>query len=197
VSSLDLCGLVSALRSLNGDRFRPENIGRLLVDVRFGSAGVGNYIHFARGRYLRNLVYACDDFEVAVLCWDRDAASPIHDHAGQHCWFTTLEGSFDVEDYRRVSGGFQEGHARVERTGLSQCVYDGSPDYRHGENEVHRVAVSPGWDRAISLHIYSKPLASCLIFDDKAQRCVRKTLTYDTRPTNRLELVDRSANCVR
>jgi hypothetical protein len=179
VSSLDLPGLIAAVRAIDPENYGPGNVGRMMTDVRIGSAEVAPNLQVAQGRYTRNLVYACDDFEVAILCWDKAAASPVHDHAGQHCWFTTLEGSFDVEDYRCVAGGSREGYARVEKTGVSQCVRAGVPDYRYGANEIHRVAVTPGYNRAISLHIYSKPLASCMVFDPLHDRCARRVLTYD------------------
>jgi cysteine dioxygenase len=182
-SASDLAGLVSVLRSFDPSEYGPETIGRLLADVRLTSANLAPYINFKESGYTRNLVFICDDFEVTVLCWSRNAMSAIHDHAGQHCWFTTLEGSFDVDEYRRLAGGHREGYARLEQTGTLRSVSVGAPDYRHGDNDIHRVAVSPGHERAISLHVYAKPLDSCLTFDNDTQRCMRRVLRYDTRPT--------------
>jgi hypothetical protein len=189
-SASDLTGLVSVLRSFKPSEYGAETVGRLLADVRLTPADLSPYLNFKDGGYTRNLVFICDDFEVAVLCWSRDAVSPIHDHAGQHCWFTTLEGSFDVVEYRRLAGGLREGYARLEQTGTLRCVCTGAPDYRHGDNDIHRVAVSPDRERAVSLHVYAKPLNSCLTFDYDAQRCMRRVLHYDTRPPHRLTVVE-------
>jgi cysteine dioxygenase len=189
-SASDLAGLVSVIRSFSPSEYGPETVGRLLADVRLTPANLAPYLNFRAGGYTRNLVFICDDFEVAVLCWSHNAVSAIHDHAGQHCWFTTLEGSFDVDEYRRLAGGLREGYARLEQTGTLRCVSMGAPDYRHGDNEIHRVAVSPDQERAISLHVYAKPLNSCLTFDCDTQRCMERALQYDTRPTHCLTVIE-------
>jgi hypothetical protein len=42
---------------------------------------------------------------------------------------------------------------------------------------IHRIT-NPG-ERAVSLHIYSLPIDSCVVFDLEAQRCWRRELGFD------------------
>jgi cysteine dioxygenase len=180
---------VRILRSISPADYGPDTVGRLLAEVPFGIEAVRPYMSFKPAAYTRNLIFQNDDFEVAVLCWDARAATPIHDHAGQQCWMTALEGSFDVDNYALDAGGFREGFARLTRIGTVREMRRGQPDYRYGDNEIHQVAVSPREPRAISLHVYAKPLASCLIFDCERGRCARQQLTYDTIAVERLSTV--------
>jgi cysteine dioxygenase len=186
MSGLDVAGLVRNLRSIDPSQYGPDTVGRLLADVRFGVAAVKSYLSFRERSYTRNLVFKNDDFEVAVLCWDAGATSPVHDHAAQHCWQMALEGTFDVENYARSVGGFAEGYARLDRLDTVCGLSLGQPDYRYGDNEVHRVLVSPSQSGAVSLHVYAKPLTSCLVYDYEGRRCSYQPLDYDTVAADRL-----------
>jgi cysteine dioxygenase len=126
------------------------------------------------------MLFRNSNFEMLILCWDAGVFSPVHDHAGQHCWFTTLEGAFDVDEYRRLSGGRHEGYARLEQTGTILGVRMGQPDYRYQGSDIHRVAISVDQARAVSLHVYAKPLSTCLVYDREVDRCMRRELGYDT-----------------
>ena len=38
----------------------------------------------------------------------------------------------------------------------------------------------PEWsERAVSVHVYSRPIDSCVVFDLEGQRCFRRELQYD------------------
>ncbi len=190
----DIPEMVRILRCMDPADYGPDTVGRLLAEVPFGVEAVKPYISFNPGSYTRNLVFKNDDFELAVLCWDTRSATPVHDHAGQRCWMTALEGAFDVENYTRVAGGRSEGFARLASLGTVRGLRRGEPDYRYGDNEVHRVSVSPSQQGAISLHVYAKPLSSCLVYDVESLRCSRRRLGYDTVAAERLSLKGRTAS---
>lgn len=177
---LDLPDFVRTLRSFDPAQYGPENVGRLLAGVPAGVDALKPYMSFRPEGYTRNLIYKNENFEVAVLCWDAAAVSPVHDHAAQRCWFTTLEGAFDVENFGRAVGGHAEGYARLYHIDTVRGLRNGQPDYRFGDNDVHRVLVTPGEGRAVSLHVYARPITSCLIYDLDARCCTRQRLDYDT-----------------
>ena len=49
------------------------------------------YISYSNKTYKKNLVYRNEDFELFVICWKNNDASPIHDHADNCCLFKILE----------------------------------------------------------------------------------------------------------
>ena len=45
---------------------------------------------------------------------------------------------------------------------------------------IHRIRNLAEWnERAVSMHVYSRPIDSCVVFDVEAQRCFRRNLKYD------------------
>lgn len=129
------------------------------------------------GAYTRTRAYRDATFEVLLLNWSAGSASPIHDHGDQHCWMLVLEGALDVEDYTRLDDGTVPGHARVEACGFG-TLGPGDMDLRSGRFDLHRV-VANGLSPAVSLHVYSRPLARFLVYDELTRRCEMTYSTYD------------------
>ena len=45
---------------------------------------------------------------------------------------------------------------------------------------IHRIRNLAEWNEgAVSMHVYSRPIDSCVVFDMEAQRCYRRDLKYD------------------
>ena len=130
-----------------------------------------------QGGYTRTCAYRGAQFEVLLLNWAPGAVSPIHDHGDQHCWMLLLEGRLAVDDYVRRDAGDVPGFAQVEPCGY-RLLEAGDIDLRSGRFDLHRVA-APGDRGAVSLHIYSHPLRSFLVYDESAQRCQSVRGTYD------------------
>ena len=128
------------------------------------------------GSYSRTCAYADDRFEVLLLDWWPGAASEIHDHGGQHCWFVVLQGTLRVDDFGRVDSGDVPGHATLEARG-SRDLASGDLDLRSGRFDIHRV-VATGV-HAVTLHVYSRPLRAFLTYDQRARRCKPARSTYD------------------
>lgn len=129
------------------------------------------------GSYTRTGVYRDRHFEVLLLNWDAGAASAVHDHGGQHCWMLVLDGRLRVDDYVRLDAGERPGFAAIEPR-ESRVLANGECDLRQGRFDLHRV-VATGGVPAISLHVYAAPLASFLVYDERAQRCRPMLGTYD------------------
>ena len=184
----DLTGLVRSVRAIDPEDYGPETIGRLLRELRIEDRLLSTF-PVREGGYTRSLIYACDAFEVMVLRWSAGAMTPIHDHAEQRCWFTAISGTFDVANYRRRVGGSHPGFARIEATGSHTGIGAGEPDFRFGDEDIHRVCVSPAQAEAISVHVYARPVSTCLVFDDERDSCSIKHMSYDTVLTEQIWLV--------
>lgn len=133
----------------------------------------------AAGRYTRTLVYRDEDMEVMVLGWSAGSRAPIHGHDGQECLLMTVAGALEMTDYRIVAGGDRPGYALIERVGPVRTLLPGAVDFRQEEAELHSVAPGAHSDFAISLHVYSRPIDSCLIYDPRRSSCETRQLQYD------------------
>lgn len=182
---MDLQSLIRTLRSDGPDAFTPARMETLLREARVDARTLYGLPERAGG-YTRTRVYADPQFEVALLRWSGNAVSAIHDHAGQACWFVALHGAFDLTNYRRALGGHRPGYARIEPFETLREAGLETPDYRYGERDIHRVAVSARFAEAISLHVYAKPVSACLTYDVQARRCESKAMQWDRVLADRL-----------
>jgi cysteine dioxygenase type I len=153
-------------------------VGRRLEGVRLRPESLGPFLHFRRGRYTRNLVYRDSRFEVVINCWEAGAASPIHDHADQECWFSIQAGRFQLEDYPLLAGGREPGYALLGSPRVHEAVGPGHVDYRGLLDSIHRVSAIEG--PGITLHVYASPVQQCLVFDVRRRRCAVRRLRYDS-----------------
>jgi cysteine dioxygenase len=151
-------------------------VGRRLEGVRVRPESLGPFLHFRRGRYTRNLVYRDPRFEVVLNCWDSGTSSPIHDHGQAECWFSIQAGSFLLEDYPLLAGGQEPGYALLGAPRISEGVGPGHVDHRSPLDSIHRVTALQG--PAVTLHVYASPVAQCLVFDVRRQRCAWRRLSY-------------------
>jgi predicted metal-dependent enzyme (double-stranded beta helix superfamily) len=145
---VDLDELVRTLRAIGDPRRHRDATTRLLADCRFELPPLPR-----RPRhYTRSLIYRDAHLELLVLRWSAGAATPIHDHDGQECWFLPLAGAFTCWDYRL------DGNLRLveRRDGVR------SLDYQPGGAQIHRVA-APG--PSLSLHLYAAPVDRCRVYD--------------------------------
>ena len=149
-----------------------------LAGVRVDVAQLGPYLHFRPGRYTRNLVYRDASFELILNCWDAGALSPVHNHDGQECWFSIQAGTFQLENFPLLCGGRVPGLAQLGPPQLLGPAGVGYVDHRTPAEPVHRVRALSG--PGLSLHVYARPLDSCLVYDVERNRCHLRALRYDS-----------------
>ena len=168
--------LVVALREL-GDVLQPVRVAAALRGVRVDRRTLAPYLSWAPGRYTRNLVVRDGAFELIAICWEKDARSAIHDHADSDCAFVLQQGAITCENYRvAYPDGFERGPRDLRRT-TTRTLREGEIDMRSGHLSVHRVGSCDG--RAITLHVYAKPIDACLHFDEDGSSRVAYS-RYDT-----------------
>src|SRR5687767_12096762 len=123
--------VLAILKGMPPSRLTPETVAQRLEGVHVTAASLAPFLHFAKGRYTRNLIYRDDaTFEMLALCWDEQTYSPIHDHSGQDCWFLVHEGQFCVEGYKLVDGGTCPGNAVIEKVDEIHRASRGALDHR-------------------------------------------------------------------
>ena len=169
--------LLGALRELGGV-MQPVRVAEALRGVRIDERTLTPYLTWAPGRYTRNLVARDEAFELIAICWEADARSAIHDHADSDCAFVLQRGAITCENFRIAWPDAPAGRCELKAT-TTRTLREGEIDMRSGHLSVHRVGAAGG--RAITLHVYAKPIETCLNFDeDGTARSVCSR--YDTVP---------------
>lgn len=171
-----LATIVHALRGLGDLGARGEEVDALLDGVTLPLEPLLPHLPFARGRYTRTLVYRDDRFELLLLAWSPGAATPVHDHAGQDCWFVPLAGAFDLDDYALLDGGEGPGAAHLMPL-RSRRVHVGEADHRDRHEGVHAVTLAS--PLGLSLHVYARPVDHVLVYDLLRGASARRSLVYD------------------
>ncbi len=152
---------------------------RVIQEARLPTQAVEPFALRREEGYTRTLVYRDEDLEVLILGWSRGSHAPIHGHDGQDCWMRAVVGELELNDYRVVAGGEKPGYALIERTGSRRVLRAGEVDAPRPGRELHSARISPESDFAISLHVYSRPIDTCLVYDPRRSRCEARHLRYD------------------
>ena len=184
---------VKGIEKLSAGIITKRGIYDYLVQYEIRSQDLERYKHWIEGRHTRNKIFRNDMIEVMLICWPIGAITPLHTHNGQLGWMTMLEGRLQVENFRKISCNTPEneqvvgldclaGATRIEMELLdTELVTPGGPLNTVDKTQtIHRIKNLPEWnERAVSMHVYSRPIDSCVMFDMDAQHCVRRDLKYD------------------
>src|ERR1700737_2830547 len=170
-------GIVETLREVPPPAFRPGEVCHRLKDVLLDPQSLLPYLHFAERRYTRNLIYRDELFELIALCGEPQSASPIHNHSGQLCWLSIQAGALRLENFHSLVGPGPGNNIRIVSNGGIERAPKGCLDLQQGDDGIHRVS-NPFEERAISLHVYSRPYDNCLAYDPVAQTARELRLAY-------------------
>ena len=173
--------LVAKLRAFPASAF--DEIGQvraLLAAMPVEEASLTPYLTWNRQHYTRNLIDKTDLYELIAICWEAGQGSSVHNHRGQSCWMAAPMGKLLVENFHV---GFQDIEAgkclllasnSVELTAAPPCAVD-------PREPVHRV-VNPreANQRAVSLHVYSRPFDTCVVYSPEQGTCGEIQLHFNT-----------------
>lgn len=151
------------------------------------------YEHWQADRHTRNLIYKNERIELMLLCWPAGAVTPAHTHNGQLGWMAMVSGRLKVENFRFLECDRPENQEvagidclagatsiTMEKLHEEVCVPGGPLNTVDKQQTIHRILNPLEWnERAVSLHVYSLPIDSCVVFDLEAQKCWRRDLKYD------------------
>ncbi len=178
MKKIPLLQLVEGLKELPDEDFECLNVYEFLMQNPVNVESIEPYTHWSSKFYTRNLVYKDDRFELMVLCWEKGQYSTIHDHADQMCWMMVPAGKLRGQNFGILEKDDLRSHCKLEKTenfDLADCL-SASVEL---EKPVHQILNLPEFDeRAISVHIYSKPFDSCISFCDKTDTFKEVNLQY-------------------
>ena len=151
--------LIRDLESALREEGRSARVARLLESYAGRQEDWREFALFQPGCYARNLVSGCELFELLVLCWQPGQVSPIHDHQGQRCWMSVLAGEIRERQYHLP----RQGAAGPLVAGRTRVLERGAVAYIHDDIALHDIG--PVGREGITLHLYSRPIRECRIFD--------------------------------
>ena len=156
--------LVNGLREIPDAEFSCDQVydflGRNPVDVD----SIAAYFYWSGECYTRNLIYKDERFEMMAVCWEPGQVSRVHNHANQKCWMTVPVGRLRGQNFAVDEIDEGRGFCKLRETEtfeLSDCL----AAKVELERPIHQILNLAEFDeRAVSIHIYSKPFDRCLSY---------------------------------
>src|SRR5437660_3327310 len=173
--------LVDELRTLPESAFIPaEPLRRFLTQMPVDAESLAPYLTWDRQHYTRNLIDRTPIYELMAICWEVGQASSVHNHRDQNCWMATPIGRLHVENFHLGHQDLQGGRCQLQRAATVEmnvshpCAVDPA-------DPVHRVLNPREFNqRAVSLHVYSRPFDTCVVYSPEQGTCGEIRLHFNT-----------------
>jgi cysteine dioxygenase len=144
------------------------------------------YLFWNAQHYTRNLIDKTDLYELLSLCWEPGMKSSIHNHKGQNCWMAAALGRLAVHNYRVVEEDLGHRRCDIVETDVVE-ITAADPVAVDPLNPVHDVRNRQEYgERAVSLHLYSRPFDSCIVYSVEQHTCGEIGLHYTSAYGRRL-----------
>jgi len=136
------------------------------------------YLFWNAQHYTRNLIDKTELYELLAVCWEVGMGSSIHNHKDQNCWMAAPIGRLAVQNYRVISEDLAARRCNIVPTDLVE-ITSAQPAAVDPLNPVHDVRNPREWNqRAVSLHVYSRPFSSCIVYSCEQGSCGEIGLQY-------------------
>ena len=156
--------LIDGLKGIVDDEFTCDNVYEFLSNSPVEVDSIQRYFHWSPDFYTRNLIYKDDRFEMMAVCWERGQVSQVHNHSDQKCWMTVPVGRLRGQNFAVAEIDEPRGYCKLVETDsfeLSDCL----AAKVELEEPVHQILNLAEYDqRAVSIHVYSKPYDVCLSY---------------------------------
>jgi cysteine dioxygenase len=157
-----------------------DQITRFLKSVPVAPDTLRPYLTWDRQHYTRNLIDKTPLYELVAICWEVGQTSSIHNHREQNCWMAVPIGRLLVENYRTISQDVDAGTCELQTTETVE-MNPRQPCAVDPLEPVHRVYNPREFNqRAVSLHVYSRPFDTCVVYSQEQGTCGVIKLHYQT-----------------
>ncbi len=155
---------VKGLAAISERDFNLENVQDYILRRPVRPETLDKYLFFSKGNYTRNLIFKNAVFECMTICWEIGQFSRVHNHRDQNCWMAAPIGRLKVQNFRVEDRDAAHGTCRIVPTDIYE-MDAAHPAYVNPLEPVHQVLNLPEFNqRAVSIHIYSKPFDSCEVY---------------------------------
>lgn len=156
--------LIEGLREIPDAEFLCDNVYQFLSVNPVDVDTIAPFFFWSKNFYTRNLIYKDERFEMMAICWESGQVSRVHNHADQRCWMSVAVGKLRGQNFRAVEIDENRNYCKLVETDqfdLSDCL----AAKVELEEPIHQILNLPEFnERAVSLHIYSKPFDSCISY---------------------------------
>ena len=159
---------------------RTDEILRFLESPPVNPETLAPYLTWNRQHYTRNLIDKTRLYELIAICWEPGQVSSVHNHRDQNCWMAVPIGRLQVENYKVIAQDIDRGTCELhvadtlEMNPSHPCAVDPL-------EPVHRVTNPREFnERAVSLHVYSDPFDTCVVYSPDQGTCGVIKLHYTT-----------------
>lgn len=179
IKQISIQGFVAQLRKFPESAFdETEEIRRFLQANPVDPQSLAPYLCWDRQHYTRNLIDKTVLYELLAICWEIGQVSSVHNHRDQNCWMAVPAGRLQVENFHVVHQDLEHGRCSIKATEIVEmnltrpCAVDPL-------EPVHRVMNPREFnERAVSLHIYSRPFDTCVVYSAEQGTCGEIKLHY-------------------
>ncbi|HKE32010.1 MAG TPA: cysteine dioxygenase family protein [Candidatus Angelobacter sp.] len=170
---------VSRLRCCGEKDFREvKAVHKLLQDSPVDPQSIEPYLLWDRQHYTRNLIDKTPLYELLAICWEVGQISSIHNHKDQNCWMAVPIGRLLVQNYKVIAQDLKAGTCDLIPTDVVE-MNPTSPAAVDPKDPVHKVYNPAEFgQRAVSLHVYSRPYDSCVVYSEEQHKCGEIKLSY-------------------
>jgi cysteine dioxygenase len=163
-AQLAISDWVKGLAAIREHAFTLENIHNYFLAHPIDAESLAKYCYFSRGNYTRNLIFKNKLFECMTVCWEIGQASRIHNHRDQNCWMAAPVGRLRVQNYRVEHRDATRSTCDLVPTDVIEMDAT-HPAHVDPVEPVHEVINCAAYaQRAVSVHVYSKPFDTCEIY---------------------------------
>ena len=181
VKQLSIQDFVAQLRNFPESVFdQTEQLRQFLQQNPVDASTLAPYLCWDAQHYTRNLIDKTPLYELLAICWEIGQISSVHNHRDQNCWMAVPTGRLQVENFHVVHQDIAGGTCAlqavevVEMNVAHPCAVDPA-------EPVHRVLNPREYNqRAVSLHVYSRPFDSCVVYSAEQGTCGEIDLHYTT-----------------
>ena len=181
VKPVSIHEFVAELRKFPESAFdQTEQLRKFLQDAPVDPDSLAPYLIWDRQHYTRNLIDKTSLYELLAICWEVGQASSVHNHRDQNCWMAVPIGRLQVENFHVVRQDIAAGKCIIHSTEIVEmnvaqpCAVDPLAP-------VHRVLNPREFNqRAVSLHVYSRPFDTCVVYSAEQGTCGEIGLHYTT-----------------
>jgi cysteine dioxygenase len=173
--------LVAGLRQFPEAAFdETEKLRRFLQETPVSAESLDPYLTWDGQHYTRNLIDKTPLYELLAICWEVGQISSIHNHRDQNCWMAVPIGRLQVENFRVVHQDLGSGRCHLQATNTVEMNIS-QPCAVDPREPVHRVLNPRAFNqRAVSLHVYSRPFDTCVVYSIEQGTCGEIQLHYTT-----------------
>jgi len=181
VKQISIEHFVAELRKFPESAFdQTGQIHKFLRDTPLNPDSLAPYLTWDRQHYTRNLIDKTPLYELIAICWEVGQISSVHNHKDQNCWMAVPIGRLLVENFHVIHQNLAAGKSTIKATETIEMNIS-HPCAVDPLEPVHRVLNPREFNqRAVSVHVYSRPFDTCVVYSPEQGTCGEIELHYTT-----------------